>query len=81
MKYRKGIRVSDATEKELLRYQMEKIVKESETENLGEVSIALAELYQSLKNSHARAFLRILVSFYLIVHIIILIKEFFGRKV
>lgn len=52
MKYRKGINVSDATEKELIRYQMERIVKESCDENLGECSMALAELYKSLKNVH-----------------------------
>ena len=50
MKYRKGIKISDATEKELLRYQMEKIAKESCSEDLSGESTALAELYKSLKN-------------------------------
>lgn len=52
MKYRKGINVSDATEKELIRYQMERIVKESCDENLGECSMALAELCKLFKNVH-----------------------------
>lgn len=52
MKYRKGIDVSDATEKELIRYQMERIVKESCDENLGECSMAFAELYKSFLNTY-----------------------------
>lgn len=51
MKYRKGIKISEATEKELLRYQMEKIAKESCSEDLSGESTALAELYKSLKNA------------------------------
>lgn len=43
MKYRKGIKISEATEKELLRYQMEKIAKESCSEDLSGESTALAE--------------------------------------
>lgn len=81
MKYRKGIKVSDATEKELLRYQMERIAKESETENLGNNSIALAELYKLLENSYSRTFFRVLVILYLSIHFIVLIKKFLWRKV
>ena len=51
MKYRKGIEISEATEKELLRYQMEKIAKESCSEDLSGESTDLAELYKSLKNA------------------------------
>ena len=57
MKYRKGIKISEATEKELLRYQMEKIAKESCSEDLSGESTALAELYKSLKNSDIRVFI------------------------
>ena len=49
MKYRKGIEISEATEKELLQYQMEKIAKESCSEDLSGESTALAELYKSLR--------------------------------
>lgn len=51
MKCRKGIEISEATEKELLRYQMEKIAKESCSEDLSGESTALAELYKLLKNA------------------------------
>lgn len=54
MKYRKGIDISEATEKELLRYQMEKIAKESCSEDLSGESTALAELYKSLKNTEIK---------------------------
>lgn len=75
MKYRKGIKISDATEKELLRYQMEKIAKESCSEDLSGESTALAELYKSLKNTDIWIFSGFLISFYLVVHFVILIKK------
>lgn len=80
MRYRKGIEISDATEKELLRYQMEKIAKESCSEDLGGESAALAELYESLKNTDIRVFVGFLISFHLIVHLIVLIKKLFWCK-
>ena len=80
MRYRKGIEISDATEKELLRYQMEKIAKESCSEDLGGESAALAELYESLKNTDIRVFVGFLISFHLIVHLIVLIKKLFRCK-
>ena len=58
MKYRKGIEISDATEEELLRYQMEKIAKESCSEDLSGESTALAELYKSLKNTEIEEILQ-----------------------
>lgn len=75
MKYRKEIKISDATEKELLRYQMEKIAKESCSEDLSGESTALAELYKSLKNIDIWIFSGFLISLYLVVHFVILIKK------
>lgn len=68
MRYRKGIDVSDATEEELLRYQMERIVKESCDENLSECSMALAELHRSLKDTHSGRFVFLLVAFLFFVN-------------
>lgn len=81
MKYRKGIKISEATEKELLRYQMEKIAKESCSEDLSGESTALAELYKSLKNSDIRVFIGFLISLHLIVDLIILVKKLFRGEV
>lgn len=81
MKYRKGIEISNATEKELLRYQMEKIAKESCSEDLGSESTALAELYKSLKNSNIRVFIGFLIILHLIVDFIVLVKKLFWGEV
>ena len=81
MKYRKGIKISDATEKELLRYQMEKIAKESCSEDLSGESTALAELYKSLKNADIRTLIGFLISFHLVIYLIILVKKLFWSKV
>ena len=81
MKYRKGIKISEATEKELLRYQMEKIAKESCSEDLSGESTALAELYKSLKNSGIRVFIGFLISLHLIVDLIVLVKKLFRGEV
>ena len=81
MKYRKGIEISNATEKELLRYQMEKIVKESCSEDLSGESTVLAELYNSLKNTDIRSLIGFLVSLHLGIYLIILIKKLFWSKV
>lgn len=80
MKYRKGIEISGATEKELLRYQMEKIAKESCSEDLSGESTALAELYKSLKNTDILILSGFLISLNLVVHLIILIKKLFWCK-
>lgn len=81
MKYRKGIDISEATEKELLRYQMEKIAKESCSEDLSGESTALAELYKSLKNSDIRVFIGFLINLHLIVDLIVLVKKLFRGEV
>lgn len=83
MRFRKGIKISKATEEELLRWQMERIVRVSavvDDEFLGEYSEALAKLYNSLKHRHAGLFLGILMSLYSIVYILVLIVKIFRRK-
>ena len=80
MRYRKGIDASEATEEELLRYQMERIVKESCDENLGECSIALAELHRSLKDTHSGRFVFLLVSFQFFVNFYIFVVELLWGK-
>lgn len=79
MKYRKGIEPSEATEEELLRYQMVNIVRtsEREIEGLGECSAALAKIYNSLKYRNIRFFAGFLISLYLIVGFFVLIKKLF----
>ena len=54
MRCRKGIELDEATEEELLRYQMVNIVKTSrdDVDSLGECSDALAKIYNSLKYRH-----------------------------
>lgn len=81
MKYRKGIEISNATEKELLRYQMEKIAKETCSENLSGESAALAELYESFKNADIRGIVGFLISLHLIVYLIVLVKKLFWGEV
>ncbi len=82
MKYRKGIALSEATEEELLRYQMVNIVRtsEREIEGLGECSEALAKIYNSLKYRNIRFFAGFLISLYLIVNFFVLVEKFFWRK-
>ncbi len=83
MKFRKGIEISNATEEEMLRWQMERIAKVSavaDDELLGEYSEALAKLYNSFKYRHAGIFLGIFMSFYLIINFFVLIIKFFWRK-
>ena len=83
MKYKKGVEIENATEEEMLRWQMEKIIKASDViddESLGECSEALAKLYNSLKYRHAGLFLGIFMSFYLIINFFVLIIKIFWRK-
>lgn len=82
MRCRKGIELDEATEEELLRYQMVNIVKTSrdDVDSLGECSDALAKIYNSLKYRHIRFFLGFLLGLYLIVGFFILIKKFFLGK-
>lgn len=58
MKYRKGINVSNATERELLRWQMEKVVKDSDSLEYSpdKWSESLARLNDSLEKSYAGLF-------------------------
>lgn len=77
MRYRKGIDVSKATEKELLRYQMERIVKESNEENLGSCSNAFKGLYDSFENTRARRLIFLAACFYLGMNFLIFCKKFF----
>lgn len=81
MKYRKNIDVSDATEDELIRFQMEQIVKSSSHEeacNLGECSGALAKLYELLKYRHLRFIIGAAVFLDLLVGFIVLITQIFN---
>lgn len=83
MKYRKGILVEDATEKELLRWQMEKIVKESDdmsNRSLGECSYALAKLHESLENRNRRTLFGIVVLFNCFICTLIFIVQLFWRE-
>lgn len=82
MKYRKNIDINNATEEELLRYQMENIVKTSvnEIENLGECSESLTKIYKSLKYRHTRSLFGFMINIYLIVGVFIFVIKFFRRK-
>lgn len=74
MKYRKGIDVSEATEKELLRWHMEKVTKESD-EDVAGCANAMASLYSSFENVHAVRFVAFTVFFQLFVNSIVLIHK------
>lgn len=82
MKYRKGIDISNATERELLRWQMEKIIKESDSMeySLGECSEALAKLNNSLENSYTRFLLRLMVCLYSVIGVSVLIIKLLRRE-
>ena len=80
MKYRKGIGINDATERELLRWQMERIVKESSEDSLGESSEALAKLNDSLQNSYARAFLLFAMCLYSVIGFFVFVIKFLRRE-
>ena len=53
MRCKKGKPIKEATEKELLRWHMEKTAEQLHDENIGECSNAFANLYTSFKNTHA----------------------------
>lgn len=82
MRYRKGIKLSEATEDEILRCQMENILRTShnEPENLGECSEALAKIYILLKYRYAGFFFGFMIGIYLVVGFFALIVKFFWRK-
>ena len=82
-KYRKGISIENATEDELIRWQMERIVREAERidiDKIGECSSALASLYDSLKYRHTRTLLGIMISLYLLICSFVLIVQLFRRE-
>lgn len=82
MRYRRGIDISNATERELIRWQMEKIIKESDSADysLGEWSEALAKLNNSLENSYSGFLLRLTVCLYSIVGVSVLVIKFLRRE-
>lgn len=64
MRYREGIEIEKASEEEMLRWQMEHIMKEMsniEPEQLGACSEALAKLYESLKHRQFSLLLGIMI--------------------
>lgn len=79
-RYRKGVPVSKATEKELLRYQMERIVKKSDSDNLGECSKALAELYKSFKDTYTRRFFTFVIFFQFFINSFVFVKKLFWKE-
>ena len=68
LKYRKNIPINAATERELLRWHMEKVTKESSDENAAECASAMAELYRLFQNGYTFRFLAFAVLFQLIVY-------------
>lgn len=80
MIYRKGINVSEATENELLRWQMERIIKESSEDSLGENSEALVKLNDSLQNSYARAFLLFAMCLYSVIGFFVFVTKLLRRE-
>lgn len=81
MKHRKELPISEATEDELLRCQMENVVRTSENdiEGLGECSEALAKMYCLLKYRHIGFFLSFLIIFYTFVCFFVFVKKLFRR--
>lgn len=80
MRKRKDIPVEEATEKELLRWHMEQMAKESGGMTSCECASAMAELYDSFQNGHAFRFLILAVFFQLTINICVLVIELFRRK-
>lgn len=81
MKRRKDISVKDASEKELLRWHMEQVTKESSGMTACECASAMAELYSSFQNCHTFRFLALAVFFQLLIGTAILIIELCRGKI
>lgn len=82
MKRRRNIPVEQATDEELLRWEMENIVQQSmsETEYLGGRAVALAKIYNSLKYRHAGFFIGIVIILYLLIDRFVFLIQIFRRK-
>ncbi len=81
MKRRKNITVEKATEKELLRWHMEQMAKESNGMTSSECASAMAELYSSFQNSHTFRILAFTIFFQFTVNIFVLFIKLFRSKV
>ena len=75
MKYRRGIPVEKATERELLRWQMEQMAKESGGVDSDRCATAMAGLYSSFQNGYAIWFLIFAIILQLVVNILVLIVK------
>lgn len=75
MKYRRGIPVEKATERELLRWQMEQMAKESGGVDPDRCATAMAGLYSSFQNGYAIWFLIFAIILQLVVNILVLIVK------
>lgn len=75
VRYRRGIPIEKATEKELLRWQMEQMAKESGGVDSDRCATAMAELYSSFQNGYAIRFLIFAITLQLVVNILVLIVK------
>lgn len=80
MKRRKGIPVEMATERELLRYKIERVASHNAAYNLSEEGKALAEMCKALDYLNAKLFVRVIVLFYGFVGTIVFIAKLFRGK-
>lgn len=80
MKRRKAVHVEEATEKELLRWHMEQMAKESNGMTSSECASAMAELYSSFQNSHTLRILTLTVFFQLVVNVFVLFIKLFRSE-
>lgn len=80
MKLRKDVPVSEMTEKELLRWHMEMVTKESYDDIASDCATAMANLYRSLHNGNATMWLGFVMLLQFSVNGLVLIKKLFRSK-
>lgn len=80
MERRKGIPVEEATERELLRYKIERVASHNTEYNLGEEGKALAEMCKTLDHLNERLVIRFIVFFYSFIGLFVFIAKAFRSK-
>lgn len=80
MLIRRGIPVERATERELLRFRMEKLAARIDERNLGEEGIALAKMCETLDKLNGQRIVRLAVLFYSFVGFCVLVVKLLRSK-
>lgn len=80
MKYRKNIPISEMTERELIRWHMEKVTNESYDDIASDCAMAMAKLYKSFHDGNTIMWLTFGVFFQLCVNSLVLIIKLFGSE-